>query len=377
MSDEVFEFLVIGGGMAGASIAAELAPHGSVAVLEMESQPGYHTTGRSAALFAPSYGCAAVRAITRASKAFFDAPGPAFGPHPLLTPRGVVFIAREDQSAEWAALRDELSDAPQLRALAPDEAQALCPLLRPGYAQSALLDEQAMDIDVHALHQGYIKQLRAHGGQLFTHQRVERLQHDGQAWTVGTRQQTWRGRVLVNAAGAWADELGEWAGASRIGLVPKRRTAATVAAPQGPSLADMPAIIDCAETFYLRPDAGMLLISPADETPSPPCDAQADEYDIAVCVDRIQRAFDLPIARIASQWAGLRSFVHDKAPVVGFDPQAPNFFWLAGQGGYGIQMAPALARLGAAWALGQAAPQDLLAQGLEVSEVQVQRLVVS
>ena len=366
--------VVIGAGMAGASIAAELAAHAQVTLLEMESQPGYHTTGRSAALYAASYGSPAVRAITRASRAFFDAPDAGFVETPLLQPRGAMFIARADQHAALQALQAELADEPAVVPLDVADALRQCVLLRSDYMAGALLDRSAMDIDVHALHQGYLKQLKARGGEAVMRAEVRALGRADGLWRVDTRAGHWAADVVVNAAGAWADVVGEMAGASPIGLVPKRRTAMTVPVPDGLDVHASPAVIDCEEQFYLRPEAGKLLISPADETPSPPCDAQPEELDMAIAVDRIETAFELQVRRIDSKWAGLRSFVADKSPVVGFDPEVPAFFWFAGQGGYGIQMAPALARIGAAWALGQDTPADVLAQGLDVAAIQPERL---
>lgn len=369
--------VVIGAGMAGASVAAELAAHAHVTLLEMESQPGYHTTGRSAALYAASYGSPAVRAITRASRAFFDDPGAGFAETPLLQPRGAMFIARADQRAALKALRTELADEPAVVALDATAALQLCPLLRSDYVAAALLDHSAMDIDVHALHQGYLKRLKAHAGAAVMRAEVTALRHEGGLWHVETAAGQWQADVVVNAAGAWAEGVGEMAGAAPIGLVPKRRTAMTVAVPQGLDVQASPAVIDCEEQFYLRPEAGKLLLSPADETPSPPCDAQAEELDVAIAVDRIATAFDLQVRRIESKWAGLRSFVADKSPVCGFDRAVPAFFWFAGQGGYGIQMAPALARIGAAWVLGRETPADVLDQGLVVAAIRPERLTVA
>lgn len=364
------QVLVVGAGIAGASVAAELAAAGaSVALLEAESRPGYHTTGRSAALYTNAYGPAVIRALTRAS-------GPAFtgsDAAPLLRPRGAVFLAREEQREALVALADELG--PAVRRLDPAPAAALLPLLRPGYLAAALIDEGAADIDVDALHQRYLRQLVAAGGVLCTDAPVQALERDGAGWLAQVPQGAWRADMVVNAAGAWADQLARLAGLRGVGLVPMRRTAVLVDAPAGHAPDHWPMAIDVDEQFYIKPDAGKLLLSPADETPSPPCDASPDEWDVAVAIDRVQLAFDLPVRRIAHKWAGLRSFVADKCPVAGFAPDAPGFFWLAGQGGYGIQSAPALARLAAAMLLGQPMPADIADQGVSQAALAPERLL--
>ncbi|MCB1364579.1 MAG: FAD-binding oxidoreductase [Rhodobacteraceae bacterium] len=368
------DIAVIGAGIAGASVAAELAPHAKVLLLEMEAQPGYHTTGRSAAIFAPSYGPAPVRALTRASRGFYLSPPPGFAEIPLFSPRRIMMIARQDQLSSLEALIAELGEASPVSRIGERELRAINPLVREGYATAGMLDENGQDIDVAALHQGYLRRLRAAGGAIMTRSEVTGLSRGGDGWSVITRNGAVVAALVVNAAGAWADRLGEMAGAGQIGLVPKRRTALTVAAPDGFDASPLPLTIDIDEGFYLKPDAGRLLLSPADETPSRPCDAQPDEMDVAVCIDRIETAFDLSVRRIESKWAGLRSFVPDKSPVAGFSTRAPGFFWLAGQGGYGIQTAPALSRFAAAAILGRPVPPDIADAGLDPSDLSPARL---
>ncbi|MCR9135956.1 MAG: FAD-binding oxidoreductase [Alphaproteobacteria bacterium] len=366
---EPADFIVIGAGMAGASIAAMLAGDARVLLLESEAQPGYHTTGRSAALYTCAYGPPAIRALTRASGPFFHNPDSPYIDHPLLSRRGALFVADASQMESLVSLERELRGA--VRRLDAREARDCVPLLRDGYAEAALLDDTAADIDVMALHQHYLKTFRAAGGALQTGAGVTAMSHDGTAWRVTTAQGEFCAPVVVNAAGAWADAVAEMAGAIPVGLVPMRRTALLVAPPDGMIPDRWTMVVDVDERFYLKPDAGKLLISPADETPSPPCDAQPDEMDVAICIDRIETAFDLSVRRIDHKWAGLRSFVADRCPVVGFDNDMPGFFWMAGQGGYGIQSAPALARVAAALVRGQSIPEDIAAEG--VSEFALSR----
>ncbi|MEM7238266.1 MAG: FAD-binding oxidoreductase, partial [Pseudomonadota bacterium] len=337
-----FDVAVIGAGIAGASVAAQLAPHRRVVLLEMEDQPGYHTTGRSAAIFAAIYGPPVIRALTRASEAFFTNPPAGFSAHPLVTPRDILMLARADQDEVLQALVSNVGPAKTLHLLDPRQLSARQPLLREGYGASGLLDKGGRDIDVAALHGGYLGVFKASGGHIRTASEVRDLSFQNDFWRVETATGSLRAGIIVNAAGAWAEAIGALAGAETIGLVPKRRTAVMVEAPTGVDVDRLPLTIDVQEQFYLKPDAGRLLISPADETPSPPCDAQPDEMDVALGIDRVERAFDLSIRRIEAKWAGLRSFVADKTPVAGFSTVVPGFYWLAGQGGYGIQSAPAL-----------------------------------
>lgn len=339
----------------------------------MEEQPGYHATGRSAAIFAESYGNQVVRALTRASRAFLEAPGPGFAEHPLLLPRGLLFIARRDQLPHLDRLQREIGAAGPVRRAEPAEAVARVPILRRDYLAAALVDEAAMDVEVHALHQGYLKVLKAAGGEVVTGARATSLERAGGAWTVRTSEGDFRAPLVVDAAGAWADEVGALAGALRIDLTPLRRTCLVVPAPPGVAVAGWPLVIDAEEAFYFKPDAGRILVSPADETPSTPCDARPADLDVAVAVDRFTACCDIEVSHVQRRWAGLRSFVADRTPVVGFDPRAPGFFWLAGQGGYGIQTAPALSRLCAALALGEPVPEDLAALGVTEADLSPRR----
>lgn len=345
--------LVIGAGIAGASLGYHLARHAQVILLERESQPGAHATGRSAALFSEIYGGPLVRALSRASRAFLESPPPGFTDARLLAPRGSLFIATADQMEEFAALKSAPDVAAGTRELTGAEARALVPILREGHVTAALLEPGSMDIDVHALHQGFLRGLRQCGGQVVCNAEVTALRRDGAAWTVTTPAGEFTADVVVNAAGAWGDAVAAMAGVEPLGLTPCRRTAAMADLPDGVTAEAWPMVIDAAETFYFKPDAGRLLLSPADATPTAPCDAQPEDLDVAIAVDRVEAATTLELRRVGPAWAGLRTFVRDREPVAGFDSQAPGFFWLVGQGGYGIQTAPALGQVAAALVLGR------------------------
>ena len=372
---ETCDILVIGAGIAGASAAYELSADADVVVLEQESQPGYHTTGRSAALFTEAYGNLTIRTLTSTGRAFFTAPPEEFGEHPLLTPRGTLFIARQDQLGTLDAMLAQTPTAAEaLRRIDGAEAVALNPALKPDYIAAAIHERGAENIDVHALHGGFLRGLRRRGGRLATDAGVQAMSRQGGAWVAQTRAGRFVAPVVVNAAGAWCDAVAGMAGVRPCGLVPKRRTVFVFDPPEGVDVSAWPATIDIDEQFYFLPDAGRILGSPADETPSPPCDAQPEELDLARGIDRIERATNLTVRRLVNKWAGLRSFVADKTPVVGFDPEAEGFFWLAGQGGYGIQTSPALARVVAALIATGDLPADLTARGLDKAMLAPDRL---
>lgn len=368
------DVIVVGAGIAGASVADALAQECDVVVLEREPQPGYHTTGRSAALFAPVYGPAPIRALTRASAAFMTNPPKGFVDSPILTPRGALFMAREDQLGDLTALHDELRTEGDFKELDNAGIRRLHPLVRDGYAVAGLYDENCQDIDVATLHQGFLRRARARGCTVVTNAEVVSLEEQADGWRVHTSAGIFEAPHVVNAAGAWADELGKLAGAETIGLVPKRRTAMQISAPANMEVAGWPIAVDVSEEFYVKPVAQQLLLSPANEDPDVPCDVQPDEMDIAICVDRVERAFDIRVGRIETRWAGLRSFVSDKCPVAGFSTKVPGFFWLAGQGGYGIQTAPALGELAASLVLGKALPPHIVDEGVELSSLAPERL---
>lgn len=369
------DFLIVGGGIAGASIGFFLAPHGRTVLLERESQPGYHSTGRSAALFLESYGTPQVRALTRASRAFFDAPPPGFTETPLLSPRGCLFVAAPGQESELEAHWDLLrSMTPQARRLTVAQAIELVPVLRPERVIGAVLEPDASDMDVHAIHQGYLRGLKHAGGTVVCDAEATRIARSGGQWEVTTPAGAWRAPVLVNAAGAWCDVVASLAGVPAIGLQPKRRSAFTFAPPAATDPRPWPCLISADESWYVKQDAGMLLGSPANADPVPPQDVQPEELDIALAIDRIQQMTTLAIRRPARTWAGLRSFVADGDLVGGFDPAAPGFFWVAAQGGYGIQTSPAMGEACAALARGAPLPQRIAAFGLTQAMLSPERL---
>lgn len=342
------DFLIVGAGIAGASAGYFLSAHGRVLVLEAEGAPGYHSTGRSAAFYAPSYGGKNLRPLTLASRAFLDDPPGGFGDEPLLRERGALYIGREDQLPAiekfYQELRLSISDAQRWSA---EEARAACPGLRDGYVAGAVFEPQCLDIDVNALHSGYLRGIRANGGAVLTSTDVTSLRRDGDLWQAGTIQGDFAAPILVNAAGAWGDVLAGLADIRAIGLQPMRRTIVIMPPPQDMS-DDWPLVLDVDDEFYFKPESGRLLASPGDESPVEPCDVQPEEIDIAITIDRIQKAVHMDAPKIENSWAGLRTFSRDRTPVVGFDPDHEGFFWLVGQGGYGIKTSPALGRLGEA-----------------------------
>jgi D-arginine dehydrogenase len=367
------DFCIVGAGIAGLSAGAELASLGRVVVLERETQPAYHATGRSAALFAESYGNATIRALTRASRAFLREPPAGFADLPLVHPRGTLHVARGAQLPRMAELSEELrSSGARIELLDGAAARRHLPVLGPAI-EGAIFDRDALDIDVGAVVAGYRARLRNAGGELLTGHECERAERDGGAWRVFAGAETVRARVLVNAAGAWADEVAERAGVVPFGLMPLRRSAAIVELEGAPDPSAWPCVIDVDEEFYFKADAGLLLVSPADETPWHACDAQAEELDIASAVDRIEQVTSLRVRRVRSQWAGLRTFASDRSPVVGFDSHASGFFWLAAQGGYGLQTAPALSRIAAALAAGRDVPAELAGFGVKVIDIDPSR----
>jgi len=370
------DFLIIGAGIAGASIGYWLAPHGRVVLLERESQPGYHSTGRSAAMFMETYGTRQVRALTRASRAFFEAPPAGFAEYPILTPRGTLTLAAPGQEH----LLDEALGArygAEVRILDGAAAAAMVPVLRREQVAQALYEPAGMDIDVHGLHQGYLRGIRRASGLVVCDAETLACERVRGEWRVRTGSGTFQAPILINAAGAWCDQVARLAQATPIGLVPKRRSAFVFAPPAGMDPDHWPMFMGIDESFYVKPDAGMLLGSPANADPVEPQDVQPEELDIAIGIDRIEHFTTLDIRRPARTWAGLRSFVADGDLVGGFDERADGFFWVAAQGGYGVQTSAAMGEACAALARGQPIPAAIQVAGVTEAILSPRRLGLS
>jgi D-arginine dehydrogenase len=359
------DILVIGGGIAGLSAAAELSKRASVTVLEAEEQIGFHSSGRSATMLHYALGDRLVRALTLASRPFFDSPPEAFSDVALGRRMVVLVHAREDERAALDALERELSFFAQLERLDASGVHELCPLLKAD-ARHGLADRNGIRLDPHALLQGNLRQLRANVGELHTGQRAARLEYRSAAWHVTTENgEAYSAPVLVNAAGAWADRIAELAGVRPLGLEPKRRTIITFDAPPGTELDRLPFAKTVGDELYFAPESGRLFASPMDEVPSDPMDAQADELEVALAAHRMEQRTIAKVERIHSRWAGLRTFTPDRHPAAGFAPDAEGFFWLAGQGGFGLQTSPAMAHLAASliaddpWPVGDVTAEEL------------------
>ncbi len=369
------DFLIIGGGIAGASVAYWLSPHGRVILLERESQPGYHSTGRSAAMFMESYGTPQVCALTRASRAFFENPPAGFADSPVLSARGAMMVATQGQDALLASYWESARTlSPNARLLDASAACAMVPVLRADRVLGAVHEPDALAMDVDVLHQGYLRGIRRSGGTVVCNAEVTALQRSAQGWQLRAGGIDYAAPVVLNAAGAWADVVASLAGVRPIGLQPKRRSAFIFAPPQGVSSNDWPLTIGIDEDWYFKPDAGMLLGSPANTDPVPPQDVQAEELDIALAIDRIESMTSLSIRRPSRTWAGLRSFVADGDLVGGFDADASGFFWVAAQGGYGIQTSAAMGEACAALARGLPIPERIASFGLNAAMLAAQRL---
>jgi D-arginine dehydrogenase len=365
--------LVVGGGIAGVGIGAFLASHAEVTLAERETTLAYHTTGRSAALFFENYGAGPIRPLTRASRAYFELPPAGLVEHPLLSPRGALTIARDDQIGRLEDTYAEgVASGAHVERISPDDALEICPALRRDMVAAALWEPDAADIDVAGLHQAFVRTMRAVDATITTGAEMHGARHDGRAWRVDVGSTTWEGDVIVDAAGAWGDIVAERCGVPSIGLQPLRRTAFMVNGSAGSK--GWPLVVDVDHDWYFKPDGEQILCSLADETPSEPCDARPQEIDVARAIDRINTATHLDIRHVRSQWAGLRTFSADRSMVIGPDPRRPDFFWLVGQGGTGIQTAPAASRLGAALVLGRPVPDDIVEAGLDSAAVSPERM---
>ncbi len=372
------DIAIIGAGIAGASLGASIANRKVVAILDQESQPGYHSTGRSAAIFTEVYGNKTIRALTSASREFFQNPPDEFTKTPLWHDIEIFLVGTKEQKKQVEELYERVRhNAKGVKYVVGKDYEILVPIIKTGVVNSAVKDADSKVLDVGAIHQGFLRKFEKAGGQVITNAEVTGLCREGGLWEIQTQKGVLKAQTVVNAAGAWAEKVGELAGTSSVGLIPLRRTVCVVDAPLGVNVKDWPMTVDVEEQFYFKPESGRILCSPADETPSEPCDAQPEEIDIATAIDRIQGLLDLEVRKIESKWAGLRTFAPDKTPVVGFDPEVPGFFWLAGQGGYGIQTSPAMAEIAAALILETPLPQTIIESGVDPATLAPGRFTVS
>ena len=370
-----FDAVIVGAGIAGASFAHALAPHARVLLLEREAHPGVHSTGRSAAMFMESYGPPQVRALTRAGRAFYEQPPAGFAEAPILSARGALYAAWQGQQVALDALLGTLTDTGSVVSrIDADECLQRVPVLRADGLLGGVLEVDAMDIDVHALHQGFLRGARRAGAALWTDAELVRARAASGRWQLELAGERRVGtRTLVDAAGAWADELAQRCGVAPLGIQPKRRSAFTFAPPAGTDVRPWPTVADVDERWYFKPDAGQLLGSPANADPVCAHDVMPEELDIATGIAAIEAHTSLTIRRPTRTWAGLRSFAPDGELVVGWDAQRAAFFWLAGQGGYGIQSAAGAAQLAAALWLGAPLPDALLAHGVQAHALEPAR----
>jgi D-arginine dehydrogenase len=361
------DIIVIGGGIAGLSAAAALADHAKVVVLEAEEQIGFHSSGRSATMLHYALGDRLIRALTLASRPFFDEPPEDFTETPLGRPMAVLVHAREDELPALDAVEADLSSFAALHRLDAAQVHALCPILRAD-AVSGIADLDGIRLDPHALLQGNLRRLRRRGGTLHTGVRIDAIVRQGGAWTVSAASgERFTAPILINAAGAWADHVARLACVRPLGLEPKRRTIITFDGPADVDLDRIPFTKTVGDELYFAPESGRLFASPMDEVPSDACDAQPDEYEIALAAHRMEARTTVAVRQVHSRWAGLRTFTPDRRPAVGFAADADGFFWLAGQGGAGLQTSPAMAALveslvtGTPWRVAGVTPSDLSA----------------
>lgn len=357
----IYDVAIIGAGIGGASLAAHLQPGVSCALLEAEERPGYHSTGRSAAFYTETYGGPQVQPLTTASKQwYFTTENPATQAL-TVTKRGALHVNWDEPASALKALYEDLKPlSPSIKQVDASMCVEHCDILPGDAIRGGLYDPDCCDIDVANVHDLFLRQAKKNGAELRAGFRVSRIDRRRGVWNVAAQNaETVRAKKLVNAAGAWADQVAAQAGAAALGLLPKRRTIGVFSLKEAAASTDWPLVLDLKETFYFKPEGQHVLISPADETVSPPCDAQPEEEDIALAAARFERATGRALSRCHAKWAGLRTFAPDRSPVYGYDPLVPDFFWCAGQGGFGIQTAPAAGALSAALLLDQDLPQAL------------------
>ncbi len=372
------DFLIVGAGVAGASIAYRLAPFARVTIIEMEEQAGYHTTGRSAAFYAETYGGPMVQPITSASKKFFQNPPAGFTDVPLMSTLGAIHVFQEDERTAALERFDELAEAlPNVCMMSADEVIAKLPYLKSEDVGGGILDPDCSSLDVAALHQGFLKGAKKHGANLLTNTDLVAASFESDLWHIETNQGEIVAHTVVNAAGAWADDVASRAGITPLNLEPLRRTVVTIGNPAGvPFDKTSPIFMRVGEEYYFKPEGDGYLLTPGDEVLMPACDVQPEQEDVALAVYQFEQATNTVVERVDAKWAGLRTFAMDRGPVIGFAPCSDRFFWSVGQGGFGIQTAPAWSELAAALLLGKGVPEYLVQQGVEAETYAPARFLV-
>jgi len=359
----VTDFVVVGGGIAGVSAAAHLAPHGSVILLETERTLAFHTTGRSAALFILNYGAQGFRPLAKASQTFLENPPDGTTDAPVLEDRGLLWVATANQMPGLRRIAEDGIDGAPSRLIDIDEVAALVPVVRRDVIVGGLLEPSARDIDVAGLHQAFVRITRSHGGEIRTGSPVTSLNRSGSGWSIKAGNGSVECDVVVNASGAWGDEVAAMAGIEPVGLTPMRRTAFMV--PGNEAYSGWPMVVDTDQNFYFKSDGTQILCSLGEEEPSEPMDPKPRMEDVALAIERINTATTLDVRAVSSEWTGLRTFAPDRDLVAGEEPTAPGFFWLVGQGGTGIQTSPAYGALLASLVVGNDLPDELLTAGVD------------
>ena len=372
--NETYDTVIIGGGIAGASLAYFLSPHQSVLVLEMETQFGYHSTGRSAAEYTERFHSPTTGILTKASYDFFTRPPEGFSEVDLLIRRGNLIIADEEKAAHLLdVFNDEYKKSSGLLLLNKHEAVRRAPILKEEYVAAAFYDPDCWDIEVDNLLQGFLKGAKHNDADLQTGIKILSIQKAESMWIIETSTGKIKAAKIVNCAGAWADNVAILAGISPLGLTPFRRTAITVDLPEGIDAHDLPEISEVDELFYFKPEGGKIMASPVDETETVPCDAQPEDLDVAYAAYYLEISTTLDIKKISHKWAGLRTFSKDKDPVVGFSKEDESFFWLAGQGGFGIQTSPVMGALASSLIMHGDVTSDVLKLGLTAAHLSPNR----
>lgn len=370
-----YDFIIIGAGIAGAGLAYELAPYGSVLLLEAEHIPGYHTTGRSAAFYAETYGGPYVQPLTTASKAFFTDPPTGFSDVPLIASRGAYYYYTHNQQVEADAMLSAGEGLLQVENVDAARLEAIFPYLNFSHLAGAVYDSRCRDLDVAALHQGYLRQAKRAGAEIMLNTPVQSMDRHKSFWEVRAPNGNYHGTTVINCAGAWADKIALIAGGQALGLQPMRRTIVTVTLTSTMDVdPSWPLLLDISGQLYFKPEGSGFLISPADETLSEPADAQPELEDVAIAIDRFQDVTGLSVDHVVSKWAGLRTFAQDRMPVIGWDHTLPDFFWSVGQGGWGIQTSPAWCALAASMLLKQSVPDWIESHGVKAGAYTPARL---